>query len=324
MLKKFNLFTDHSLVTNKNHVEILIPFLGDTDKDPGHPQYGRFHRFRDIGGDFLNLIDDPLESDVFVYPRKWSPNSSDFMNFLLEAKRFGKKVLVFFNDDSDCDMGLESEDVIVFRTSFYKSKQKKNEISFPGWSPDYGVGPIREKTSMPVVGFCGCANNNLARFQALTEIHQSDKISDNFILYDRFWAGWGAGIAESTDYGYAKTARDNFRKNMRNSDYILCCRGAGNFSYRLYESLSAGRIPIIIDTDIVLPHEELIPWKDISIWIKSETDSVVNSILAEHQKIAAEQFIEKQQLCRKVYENFIRPAEFFKVWLKANLGNTND
>jgi hypothetical protein len=45
----------------------------------------------------------------------------------------------------------------------------------------------------------------------------------------------------------------NFQNSLDNSDYILCPRGFGNTSMRFYESLSAGRTPILIDSKGALP-----------------------------------------------------------------------
>ena len=39
-----------------------------------------------------------------------------------------------------------------------------------------------------------------------------------------------------------------YESSLGNSDYVLCPRGFGNTSIRFYESLSAGRIPILVDS----------------------------------------------------------------------------
>ena len=41
---------------------------------------------------------------------------------------------------------------------------------------------------------------------------------------------------------------EEYEFSLENSDYILCPRGSGNTSIRFYESLSAGRTPILIDS----------------------------------------------------------------------------
>lgn len=44
-----------------------------------------------------------------------------------------------------------------------------------------------------------------------------------------------------------------YQESLMNSDYILCPRGFGNTSMRFYESLSAGRTPIVIESNGGLP-----------------------------------------------------------------------
>ena len=324
MKNKYKIYTDVKK-GQENWVEILSPFLGCPDKNPLHPDFGRFERFRNKGLDFLEITKDPSSSDVFVYSKKWSKNDKKLESFLLLAKEKNKKTLVFYNDDSSEDLKLENKNVILFRTSFYKSNKKNYEESFPGWSNDPGGFLPRKKEKIPTVGFCGCVNNNVHRFTALKNISGDFNIIDNFILYDRFYAGWGDGIRPSSDFEYASKVKSQFINNIKNSDYVLCCRGAGNFSYRLYETLSCGRIPIIIDTDIVLPHENIIPWKEISVWINSRDVSKTSEMLLDyHEKMSELDFLNVQKSCRLIYENFIRPTEFFKVWFKNNFGDKND
>ena len=61
-----------------------------------------------------------------------------------------------------------------------------------------------------------------------------------------------------------------FYENMVSSDYIVCVRGGGNFSVRLYETLAMGRIPIFINTDCLLPLNKSIDWKKHVVWIERE------------------------------------------------------
>jgi len=318
MQNKYKIFTDASII-KEQHIELLIPFLGDLDKDRSDPDFGRFTRFQKMGKEFLELVDNPAIADFFVYPMKWEKGSRDLKTFLQHASKYNKKTLVFFNDDSDEDMELEKHDVGVFRTSFYKSTKKNNEIAIPGWSQDFGQQPYRRKGDSPTVGFCGCYTNNNYRHLSLKNLNDEDKIIKNFVLYNQFWAGRNQHSEEKSSGIYAQSVRNKFIDNIKNSDYVLCCRGSGNFSYRLYETLSAGRIPIIIDTDIVLPHEEKIAWSKISVWV--EKDNVANvgqAVLKDYISMSHKEFLERQKTCRKIYEDYIRPTSYFNKWFEEN------
>jgi len=301
MKSKYKIYTDASIIKDK-HIELLIPFLGDLDNDQNDPDFGRF-----------------------VRPIKWEKKSLELKSFLEHASKYNKKTLVFFNDDSDENMDLDKQNILVFRTSFYRSTKKNNEIAMPGWAFDYGHQPYRRKKDSPTVGFCGCYTNSKYRYLSLKNLNNDDKIIKNFTLYDQFWAGKEQQVEENLDYTYAQKARAKFIDNIKNSDYVLCCRGSGNFSYRLYETLSAGRIPIVIDTDIVLPHEEKIPWNDISVWVKKENiDKIGNIVLKDYDSMSQTEFLERQKTCRKIYEDYIRPTSFFNKWFERNIKLENN
>ena len=42
------------------------------------------------------------------------------------------------------------------------------------------------------------------------------------------------------------------------------------FSYRFYEALNMGRVPILIDTDTELPFERIIDWSKFIIKVKED------------------------------------------------------
>lgn len=318
MKSKHKIYTDVSIIKDK-HIELLVPFLGDLDSDRNDPDFGRFARFQNMGKEFLELVDNPSNADFFVYPIKWEKKSLELKSFLAHASKHNKKTLVFFNDDSDENMDLDEQNIFVFRTSFYRSTKKNNEIAMPGWAFDYGHQSYRKKEDRPIVGFCGCYTNNIYRRRSLESLINSDTIIKNFILYDQFWAGREQQVKENLDHAYAHDVRSKFIDNIKNSDYVLCCRGSGNFSYRLYETLSAGRIPIIIDTDIVLPHEDKIPWNDISVWVKKENiDKIDNIVLKDYDSMSQAEFLERQKTCREIYEDYIRPTSFFNKWFEEN------
>jgi|MDTB01.2.fsa_nt_gb hypothetical protein len=58
---------------------------------------------------------------------------------------------------------------------------------------------------------------------------------------------------------------ETFRKVMNDSIFSLCPRGTGPTSYRLYESVQMGRIPIYIGDDLWLPFEDKVEWKKLGL-----------------------------------------------------------
>ena len=107
-------------------------------------------------------------------------------------------------------------------------------------------------------------------------------------------------------------ARNEYVQNMVESDYILCARGAGNFSYRLYETLCCGRIPVFIDTDCVLPLESSIDWKSHCVWVEgSDVAHIGDQVAAFHASLTPAEFADRQRACRALWETHLSPQGFF-------------
>jgi hypothetical protein len=237
------------------------------------------------------------EADIIVYHDKLDTGIIDNIQL---ATQYNKKIIAFYNDDNSTPSTLPSC-VDLYRTSLYKSKQKINEFILPAWSEDFGIPgtlTIRTKTDKPVVGFCGAYTHSI-RQDVITQLQINSNIETNFIIRNSYWGGEIHG----------RQIREEYIDNINNSDLVLCCRGAGNFSYRLFEAMSLGRIPIIVDTDIALPCNDIIDWKSISIWIDDVCD--INKIINNFwSQISNTNYIALQQKIRLIYDQYISPAGF--------------
>jgi hypothetical protein len=81
------------------------------------------------------------------------------------------------------------------------------------------------------------------------------------ILVERnSFSGWKRDKSKNT-----LNRRIEFFNSVRGSRYIICPRGDGNQSLRFYETLSAGRVPILIDTKIKLPIEDRLNYSEFTI-----------------------------------------------------------
>ena len=330
--KKISFYTKASLVPKgKNHATILFPFYGNYETNQVDTDFGRFDEYTREGDRLFSITDSPEACDFFLLPFEFSFEPEDVkesQSFALEAEKFNKKVIIFFNSDSFEQIPIYNS--IVFRTSFYKSNQKKNEFSVPGWSRDFGFFKTKTKKSvLPTVSYCGYVDylnfsdrfnwwrlfrkytgranvvneyGPILRGKAVRKLVSDNRIDANFIIRQGFWAG---GMDK-------KMARKQYVENMHSCDYALVARGAGNFSYRLYEVLSCGKIPIFINSDCVLPFDNIIDWKKYVIWIEeNQVDQIAQKLLDFHAGISDEEMIEKKLLSRKLYDEWICPLAFF-------------
>lgn len=217
--------------------------------------------FVDISNDDVNEVVEYTsidDCDFIYYPFKINRHSN--INDIIEiSENYNKKILLFYNDDDDSIFNFKNS--IIFRTSLYKSSKPNNYLSLPAFCNDISkdIDFIREKSDMPTIGFCGALTHPI-RSMVINEFKKT-KLNKNFIIRDNFWGGdvWGTNV------------RKEYVDNLLNSDFIICTRGAGNFSYRFYETLCLGRIPIVVDTDIDLPFEDFIDY-DLILKIKNIED----------------------------------------------------
>jgi len=190
------------------------------------------------------------ECDFILHPFKVQ-FSSKIDSLIEKSERYRKKILLFHNDDDDRIFNFKNS--IIFRTSLYKSKKPSNYFSLPAFCNNLNkdIQFKRVKSEIPTVGFCGALTNPI-RKKTLEIINKTDLIK-NFIIREKFWGGdiWGTKV------------REEYVTNIINSDFVVCTRGAGNFSYRFYEALCLGRIPLVINTDIDLPFDEFIDYGGI-------------------------------------------------------------
>jgi hypothetical protein len=326
------IFSDRTLVpAGVPHTVMLYPFWGTPPEDSADPNTGRFDRYALLGRRFFRpaSLD---EAELAVFPTDWThfvDNPTELFaaaQFAAETRESGTPTVAFFANDSDEPVGLP--DATVFRTSLYRSRRRDSEFAQPAWSEDF-LGryaqkelPFRRKPHEPIVGFCGLAPRaRLDRFRrgssepairarALNQLRRTKGVQTNFLVRNEFVGG--AVRNGITDAQTMQRVRVDYVRNMLDSDYILCARGAGNFSYRLYETLSCGRIPVFVDTDCVLPYDFMIDWRDYVVWVEeARLDEIGEQVLEFHESLSDGEFAELQRECRRVWERYLRPEGFF-------------
>jgi hypothetical protein len=300
------------------YVELLYPLWGLPPEDPADPRRGRYDRYAADGSRIVQAA--PLaDSDLAVFPAKWEDVNGDAAGVALAqelvaaAAAYGKPAAVFFWSDSAEPVPVEG--ALVFRTSLSASGRRPGEHAMPAWSEDFverylgGELVVRARGPRPVVGFCGyvprpslvgrlrgVGSGHSVRRRALSALGASPAVETCFVLRDRFNTG----------------SREEYVATVVGSDYTLCTRGAGNFSYRLYETMSCGRIPVFVDTDCVLPYEDAIDWRSLCVWVdERDVSRIDESVAAFHERLSPAEFEERQRQCRAVWERWLSPSGFF-------------
>lgn len=111
-----------------------------------------------------------------------------------------------------------------------------------------------------------------------------------------------------------ETARREYIENMRDSDFVLASKGDGNFSVRFYEAISMGRIPIVIDTDMVFPLEDFVHYDDFILRVPyTDIDRLADIVVDFYTNLTEEKFVAMQKAARVAYERYLRYDAFFNT-----------
>lgn len=332
------LYTLHKLLLPENRKKV-------------HPLIFDLHYYEGVNNpvkNYYELLDDPSLADAFIFPIDYlaiakKAYQNDYKKLYDLAVLHGKKLLVYTG--GDYGKTFKDVSIITFRNSGFKSKMDRQTFVMPAFfddptqqtTVDFKLLNFNETpkisftgfatTSLKIHAFIFAANsrNNLkrrlgkelsdvqqfynlakARFKILKKLDTSDKIETDFIYREKYRAG--AVTAQER-----KKSTAEFFQNINDTPYTFCLRGAGNFSVRFYESLACGRIPVLVDTDVQLPLEEIINW-DQHICRVLPHENIEEKLISFHSHHNSKSFEEIQKSNRKLYKDYLtRHAYFCKL-----------
>jgi hypothetical protein len=291
----------------------------------------------------FDIVDNPAQARFLLIPYNYfnAVRTAGYIErFIALSEQYGKKIIVFVQSDFHDPISIPH--AIVFRTSIYKREKKEHEYVIPPMVEDLSrtyTAPIRTKSTKPIIGFCGWAGfssqkdrlkfyiknmgNNLEqlarwdstravykkgiyfRQKALAALRRSPRVQTNFIIRTSF-SGHVDTIAQDP-----QVARLEYVQNMLNADFVLAPKGDGNYSLRFYEALSLGRIPILIDTDSVLPIEDELAYDDFILRVRYRDINRLGNIVADfYNRLSPDEFARMQERARAAFAEHLRADAF--------------
>lgn len=291
----------------------------------------------------IEIVQSRDESNFFLLPFCWNyylktDTISVAEKLIEQACECNKKIFIWVTGDYYC-LIPQFDNIIGFYTSPYQSLQNVRTIALPVIIRDplpyleIDTINLRDFNVVPSVGFCGQSDSNLfvssikitklawqnlsyalnvskyypgpflpptyLRTKILDILDNTVKINTELIRRNRYQGG------EKKNGEFFAQLRKEFYQNIDNTNYTLCIRGTGNFSARFYETLALGRIPIFINTDCILPFDDIIEWKKHIIWIEQNEISDINSkILKFHNGLTQDSFTNIQNENRQIWEQY--------------------
>lgn len=300
----------------------------------------------------FRLVKEPGLADIIIFPMSWLYQCNHqlenyTLRFIDKMRVFKKPIWLMMPGDSELPFPM-AKPVFMLQLQGYRSRLDARQKIAPVFIADplaklhLNEIEIRPYNKVPVVGFCGLASNDKIqfikikfklclkrmlhpvglyrfkphelivpqwlRFQLMQVLEQASGIRTNFIYRKRY----RAGIKRSNKKDRQKSTHEFFN-NINTSDYVLCIRGAGNFSTRLYETLAMGRIPVLVDTDCAMPLVHEINWHEHVVWIPyKQRQNIAKLIKDFHERIGEKGFIDLQRANRNLWENKLQLFPFFR------------
>ncbi len=329
----------HIPIKNKKSLFILTrPFLKGNNWKFDSEEFKNYNLSQENFQEELDISEANVVLIPFSINFYFSTNNKHLLeeiNFLCKEKNI--KAYSYISGDFGTEYPTFSN-IIYFRQGGFKSQLFNNNKGFIVGLSDHFQRLFEKETitpsikkELPIIGFCGHATlsnvkraketikfliENSKRFiknpfntvyeplfasafqrsKLLSTLEKSDKIQCNFIYREHYRGG---AITEEE-----RTATTlEYYNNILESDYVLCIRGAGNFSVRFYETLMMGKIPIFVNTDCLLPFEDKINWKNHVVWIEwKERKNMAQIVTDFHANLSANEFVHLQINNRKLWK----------------------
>lgn len=253
----------YAKMKNQPKPERKILLYKDTpDKDDVDVAYIEDHLPSKFG-----FTDDVEKCDIILSTKfVWGvPGFEPHQTFLHEYGKQPKKVVVFWITDNNDAFEVPSN-VYFFRTSLYRRWRNPTEDILPFvFEPFEGQEfHVLPHTPQPVIGFCGAVWPN--RKPTLDKFRNDDRFQTLYIEHAHFSAG----------------TREMYQKNILDSHFTICDRGAGNFTMRFWHVLSLGRVPILVEDDMVWPFNHEIEWDNLCVRAQDLVDLAEKTLTFYH------------------------------------------
>lgn len=121
-----------------------------------------------------------------------------------------------------------------------------------------------------------------ARFEALEAVADASNRADTILE-----------IVDTAGFDGSESSTRAFADHLLRTTYVLCPRGCENYSFRVYEALRFGRVPVIIDTDMVLPSG--FDWQSIALIVPGDALQDIHArIVDDYRQLDETEFLERQ------------------------------
>jgi hypothetical protein len=158
------------------------------------------------------------------------------------------------------------------------------------------------------VSFHGWVSSSVTRFEASQACLDEASLKCDMARYPDF-----TGAIYYTGEGTRRRAE--FRRSMKESRIALCPESIpGDFPYRFFEAMSAGRVPVLVGADQVFPFADEIPYADFSLVIHRGESSLTGKYVARYLRDTSdEELVHKGRMARGYWEQFLNRERWLEL-----------
>jgi hypothetical protein len=187
------------------------------------------------------VVANPEDANIILFSDSPSNNQADVRNHAL-TRRFGKNVFIYSTNDAD--LPLVPGVYTSAESRWYLPSHVRSGFYVKVFDHDWiQPSPIKERPPY-LFSFCGSFDTHPFRRRLAKLENAHSFIRDTSKDEAR-------GFGKSADI-YQQWQTEYFRV-MYDSMFVLCPRGNAPSSYRIFEAMKAGRIPVIIADEWVPP-----------------------------------------------------------------------
>lgn len=339
-INRLTLYVNPAWRRNGIHTPLLNPWWGNPYGEESILAKQRFDTYA-FDTEYYAITDDIQTADMVLppYPHVWflRNDTALFDDCVQTARNAGLPLLV--DGLGDVEAPITNENAYILRYGGYRFLNERGRIQIPPLTDDLlercrgGQLDIRKKMEgKPIVGFAGWAALSLkqyvrtiakelpirllgifdARYRACTKgvlwraraikiLQRSPNVRCNLLARRSFSAN------PKTAHGDILELMKEMVDTILQSDYALDVRGDANASTRLFEILSLGRIPVIVDTERNFPFSDKIDYSSFALIVDfRDIDQLPERIAEFHKGISPERFEQMQRNARTAFVTYFR------------------
>lgn len=275
-----------------NYQNEIIEKFKNFRPNPTYPIYPPYHKGLYLEDSFFNwFISNNIQLDRYYIPVFWTTcyiqNTQNGVQEILNTLDVSKKYFTISQHD-DAIIEIPPSDTICFNAG-----GNRTGIPIP-----LICSPIEIKPKLNKDIFCSFVGSLTHPIRS--SIFNVLRDNSKYYFSNKNWTP----SVNTSDF-------EKFVEITSRSIFCLCPRGYGKSSFRLYECMQLGTIPVYIYDDKWLPFENTIDWTKFSVLIHVSDINNIDSILSSYTDDKVKDMLEN--LNNYWYNNFTMESTFNKI-----------